>query len=218
MRRFRRMQRRRNVARAYDMALEIARVLPKSAKVLDVGCGNGFIAHHLTSILRSTVVGLDVHHTISAPIEFVLFDGQRIPLANRSADAVLLCYVLHHARDPLLILDEVARVLRPGGLAIVYEDIPRGWWDRQVCRSHNFKWQRRTGPCTFRLQEHWGACFRSAGFEIMRERRLSRWRNMGHPVSRHFYVLAKTNSPTTLGYDRTSFEDSVVKEEICAVV
>jgi len=46
-RRWRRERRRRKVGRAYDMALEIARCLPRQSRVLDVGCGNGFIAHHL---------------------------------------------------------------------------------------------------------------------------------------------------------------------------
>jgi cyclopropane fatty-acyl-phospholipid synthase-like methyltransferase len=36
------MQRRRKVGRAYDMALEIARILKPGSAVLDVGCGNGF--------------------------------------------------------------------------------------------------------------------------------------------------------------------------------
>ena len=42
------------------MALEVASVLPPRANVLDVGCGNGFIAHHLQGMLGTTVVGLDV--------------------------------------------------------------------------------------------------------------------------------------------------------------
>ena len=39
------------------MALEVAKVLPPRANVLDVGCGNGFIAHHLKGMLGTTVVG-----------------------------------------------------------------------------------------------------------------------------------------------------------------
>ena len=42
------------------MALEVASVLPPQANVLDVGCGNGFIAHHLQGLLGKPVVGLDV--------------------------------------------------------------------------------------------------------------------------------------------------------------
>ena len=46
MRRLKRERRRRKVGRAYDMALEIARAVPHGSEILDVGCGNGFIAHN----------------------------------------------------------------------------------------------------------------------------------------------------------------------------
>src|SRR5882672_2177478 len=50
-RRWRRERRRRRVGRAYDMALEIAHLIPTDSRVLDVGCGSGFIAHHLASLI-----------------------------------------------------------------------------------------------------------------------------------------------------------------------
>ena len=50
-----RERRRRKVGRAYDMALEIARAIPCGSEVLDVGCGNGFIAHHLSALLGKSV-------------------------------------------------------------------------------------------------------------------------------------------------------------------
>src|SRR5947209_5670124 len=59
-RRWARERRRRKVGRAYDMALEIARLIPHGSEVLDVGCGNGFIAHHLSVMLGTSVVGIDV--------------------------------------------------------------------------------------------------------------------------------------------------------------
>ncbi len=188
-RRWRRMRRRRLVGRSYDMALEIARVLSAGSDVLDVGCGSGFIAHHLTSILQSTVVGLDVDKNTNARINYLPYDGRHFPVKDRSFDAVLLCYVLHHAQNHRLVLDEVSRVLRDGGLAIIYEDIPKGRWDRFVCWTHNRQWRGRTGPCTFQLAQSWRTTFTSSGFEIISERPLSRWRNLAHPVSRQFYVL-----------------------------
>ena len=188
-RRFKRMRRRRKIGRAYDMALEIARVLPQRAEVLDVGCGNGFIAHHLVGILRSRVVGLDVGRSTAAPIDYLPYDGRHFPLQDQSFDAVLLCYVLHHAQDAHVVLHEVVRVLHKRGLAIIYEDIPSDWWDRLICWIHNRQWHKRTGPCTFRLETDWQQVFSSAGFEVVHERRLSRWRNLFHPVSRQFFVL-----------------------------
>src|SRR5262249_7440108 len=55
-RRLMRERRRRKVGRAYDMAIEIARMIPRGSNVLDVGCGNGFIAHHLSSMLGTNVI------------------------------------------------------------------------------------------------------------------------------------------------------------------
>jgi len=190
-RRFGRMRRRRKVGRAYDMALEIARVLPSNANILDVGCGNGFIAHHLSAMLGSRVVGLDVGPATAAAINYLRFDGRNFPFAQQSFDAVLLCYVLHHAADARSVLNEVARVLDQKGLLIIYEDMPDGWCDRIVCNVHNFLWRRRTGPCTFRVAERWKQLFNSAGFNVLADRQLSRWRNFSHPVSRHFFVLQR---------------------------
>jgi len=197
-RRLERMRRRGKVGRAYDMALEIARVLPPQADVLDVGCGNGFIAHHLVGILRSRVVGLDVGQATAARINYLPYDGRHFPLQDQSFDAVLLCYVLHHAQDAHVVLNEVARVLHDKGVAIIYEDIPGDWWDRVVCWIHNLQWRKRTGPCTFRVGNDWRNVFNSAGFEVVSERQLSRWRNLFHPVSRKFFVL-RLNEAATVG-------------------
>jgi SAM-dependent methyltransferase len=192
-RRFKRMRRRRKVGRAYDMALEVARVLPQHADVLDVGCGNGFIAHHLNAMLGTTVVGIDIGESTAARINYLPYDGRHFPVRDGSFDAVLLCYVLHHAQDARLVLNEVSRVLREGGLAIIYEDIPTLWWDRMVCWTHDRQWRSRSGPCNFQLEHGWRRVFNLAGFEILSERSLSRWRNLAHPVSRRFFVLRATD-------------------------
>jgi SAM-dependent methyltransferase len=188
-RRRRRQRRRHLVGKAYDMALEVARVIPRRTRVLDVGCGNGFIAHHLTAMLGASVVGLDVAKGADAAIEYLSYDGRRFPLRDHSFDAVLLCYVLHHAQDIQVVLGEVCRVLRDDGLVVVYEDIPCCWWDRFICWTHDLQWRGRTGHCIFRRETEWRVLFGSFGFEIVAERPLSRWRNLAHPVCRRFYVL-----------------------------
>lgn len=106
------------------------------------------------------------------------------------ADDLLHC-LLHHAQNLGVVLSELRRVLRDGGRAVIYEDIPETWWDRLVCAIHNRKWLNRTGPCTFHSAHEWRMLFSSAGFEVVDERRLSRWRNLAHPVSRRLYVLSK---------------------------
>jgi SAM-dependent methyltransferase len=189
-----RERRRRRVGRAYDMALEVARVIPRRTRVLDVGCGSGFIAHHLTAMLGAKVTGIDLAQTADAAIEYLSYDGRRFPLPNQSFGAVLLCYVLHHAQDLAVVLSEVRRVLCDGGLVVVYEDIPQSWWDRFVCWTHDLRWRGRTGHCFFRRETDWIALFAAFGFEIVTERPLSRWRNLAHPVRRRFYVLKSQSS------------------------
>jgi SAM-dependent methyltransferase len=189
MRRWRRERRRRKVGRAYDMALEIARCIPHRSRVLDVGCGNGYIAHHLTALLSSGVLGIDVAKTTEAPIAYQEFDGRTFPVADSAFDAALFCYVLHHAQDLKTIFSEVRRTLCTGGLLVIYEDIPDTAWDRIICAIHNRKWRSRTGPCSFRGEREWRDTFASEGFELCKTRRLSRWRNLAHPVSRRFFLL-----------------------------
>jgi ubiquinone/menaquinone biosynthesis C-methylase UbiE len=188
-RRWRRERRRRKVGRAYDMALEIARLVPTNSRVLDVGCGNGFVAHHLSAATGSNVIGLDLEATTEAAIDYRQFDGKHFPVADESVDAALLCYVLHHAQDLDVVMDELRRVLRRGGVVVVYEDMPESSWDRLVCLTHDWKWRKRTGRCTFRSARNWRSLFNSAGFEIVHERPLSRWRNLAHLVSRRLFVL-----------------------------
>jgi len=198
-RRWRRERRRRSVGRAYDMAQEIARAIPANLRVLDVGCGNGFIAHHLSAMLGANVIGIDLDPTTEAAIDYRQFDGKHFPVADASVDAVLLCYVLHHAQKLDVVMNELQRVLSGGGCAVVYEDIPRTRWDRLVCRTHDLKWRKRTGPCTFRRESEWRALFNSAGFEIVSDRPLSRWRNLSHPVCHRFYVLKAKDATLVQG-------------------
>lgn len=189
LRRLRRERRRRKVGRAYDMALEIARIIPNAYEILDVGCGNGFIAHHLAGLLGSYVLGIDVDGQPEAPVNFRHYNGRHFPAADHSFEAVLFCYVLHHAQDVEVMLSELKRVLKDDGLVVVYEDIPATWWDRFLCGVHNRQWRGHTGECTFRNEGEWRKTFRAVGFEIIQERALSRWRNLAHPVRREFFLL-----------------------------
>ena len=197
LRRLRRELRRRKVGRAYDMALEIGRVIPNAYEILDVGCGNGFIAQHLAGLLGSYVMGIDVEGPPEAPINFRRFNGKDFPASDNSFEAVLFCYVLHHAQDISALLSEVRRVLRDDGVVVVYEDIPATRWDRIICGIHNRKWRRRTGECTFRDVATWRDTFAGAGFEIVQQRTLSRGRKLVHPVRRHFFLLRLSQTART---------------------
>jgi SAM-dependent methyltransferase len=91
--------------------------------VLDVGCGPGFY----TKALRAAgahVIPLDnsraqLELAGDPPEGALLGDAMDLPLADASVDGVLSSNMLEHTPDPWLVLDEIERVLRPGGWAYV---------------------------------------------------------------------------------------------------
>jgi SAM-dependent methyltransferase len=90
--------------------------------VMDLGCGAGDSVDQFRSVNPSVRwVGVDLERSpevarrVRTDAEFRVFDGVRIPAEDDSFDAVYCKQVLEHVRSPGPLLDEVARVLRPGG-------------------------------------------------------------------------------------------------------
>jgi SAM-dependent methyltransferase len=90
--------------------------------VADVGAGTGALLGAIYSAAPDAqVVALDASAGMlrvartrgGAPA--VLADALALPLADGTADAVILAYVLFHVADPARAVAEAARVLRPGG-------------------------------------------------------------------------------------------------------
>jgi SAM-dependent methyltransferase len=101
--------------RARVLSCHLARLLPRDASVLDVGCGDGWVAALMAKErpdLRIRGVDVLVREGTQIPVE--RFDGERLPFEDRSMDAVTLIDVLHHAEQPGALLLEAARVARWG--------------------------------------------------------------------------------------------------------
>jgi SAM-dependent methyltransferase len=91
----------------------LAKLLPPSCDVLDVGCGDGSVAASILSQRPDLVVsGVDVLVRNRTPIPIILAAGEELPFPDESFAAVMLVDVLHHARDPMVMLREGARVAR----------------------------------------------------------------------------------------------------------
>ncbi len=102
------------------LARHLAEMLPRDARVLDVGCGDGRLAQAVLALRPDlTISGIDVLVRADAAIPVMPFDGVHIPYGDRSVDAVLFVDVLHHTTDPMTLLREAARVARH---AIVLKD------------------------------------------------------------------------------------------------
>lgn len=108
--------------------------LPQSARVLDVGCGNGGLSFSLANIrpdLRITGVdpeesSLERASKIAAEngwvnLSFEKGDGHQLNFEDGSFDAVLCQTVLTHVQDAQKVVHEMARVLKPGGVFFAAE-------------------------------------------------------------------------------------------------
>ncbi|MCY9785203.1 class I SAM-dependent methyltransferase [Nocardiopsis sp. EMB25] len=88
---------------------------------VDVGCGNGRYLDRIRSQRPDVrALGVDLSLTLlhDVPGPVVCADACRLPLADRSVDAVLAMHMLYHLPAPDTGLAEFARVLKPGGVLL----------------------------------------------------------------------------------------------------
>lgn len=112
--------------------------LPKGARVLDIGCGQGFYLPLYAELgLVATGVELDPipraeAEKKAAALGFTILDApaEHLPVPDAHFDAVVMSEVLEHLADPAPALAGVARVLKPGGLLLATvpnADYPLAW-------------------------------------------------------------------------------------------
>lgn len=96
----------------------------------DLGCGTGQIAETLASFVRRVVAVESSRQMMAAArrrlggvanVEVRSGELEALPLEDRELDAAVISLVLHHVAEPLVVLREAARVLRPGGRLLVID-------------------------------------------------------------------------------------------------
>ncbi len=116
-----------------------------AGRVLDIGCGPGWLVRFLAGHFPAMrFVGLDASLVMLAAamrglreegldgrVSFLAADGQRLPFPDAAFDAVISGATLHHLNDPVVLLNEVDRVLAPDGHVIISDlnrALPRALW------------------------------------------------------------------------------------------
>lgn len=96
----------------------------KDLDVLDVGASTGIIGNYLSRYVNQ-MVGVDIDFTaIKHASEtyqknnlcFYLADGMKLPFLNKKFDVVICAHVYEHVPDAKKLLEEIFRVLKPGGV------------------------------------------------------------------------------------------------------
>ena len=184
-----------------DMAKFRARTVEGlSGTIVEVGFGSGLNAPvyppEVTTVKAIEPSALarerSARHTagITATIDFVGLDGARLPLADASCDGALSTFTLCTIPDVAAALDELHRVVRPGGR---FHFLEHGRAPDESVRT----WQRRIEPVQKRvaggchLTRDAEALVSDAGFEIVELER----RYVKGPKPFAFFTLGRAVRP-----------------------
>ncbi len=110
-------------------------VLSEGQFLLDVGTGPGILAIELAGKFpRARVAGIDLSekmieladknkslHPDLSNLEFRVMDAKALEFPDNSFDMIISTGSMHHWKDPLRILNEIYRCLKPGRSAWIYD-------------------------------------------------------------------------------------------------
>lgn len=138
----------------------------RGGRFLDVGAGTGatgaWLADHGDLVACDFMpIALDLNREQHDAAGFVTADVQHLPFADASFDIVLCVTVLCHQSipRPQVAVDELARVVRPGGVLCLWEPGVRRLW-----RAHD----RETHSARRFARRDLSAALESAGMSVQR--------------------------------------------------
>jgi ubiquinone/menaquinone biosynthesis C-methylase UbiE len=117
----------------------LEQALPLENPVLEIGTGKGrFLVKLARHVRNITTVDISAEEQQAARlnaryfrvedrIKFVLQDAARLPWPDQSFGAVATLNAMHHIRDFQPVLEEMLRVVKPGGKLMLADFSPRGW-------------------------------------------------------------------------------------------
>ena len=128
-------------------------------RILDVGCGEKPYANLFAA---TEYIGIDIeqsgHDHARSNID-VFYDGLNIPFEDNSFDSIVCFEVLEHVFEPNKIVQEMHRVLKPGG---------------KVLLTTPFIWNEHEIPYDYGRYTYFGLnhLFAKNGFKVLNQKRI----------------------------------------------
>ncbi len=135
-------------------------------RVLDCGCGMGFYLMTMGKLRDLTLIGvdgdvarLDWAEREHVPARLASVDIHDLPFADNSFDKVLMTEVLEHLADDRTAMNEIFRILKPGGvlaLSVPHANYPFLWDPiNKIIEALGMRPLRGAGPITGLWSNHW---------------------------------------------------------------
>lgn len=129
------------------------------AAIADVGCSTGYMLEDLAGAYPdATLIGVDLiaaglrkaHENVPSA-RLLHADACALPIADASIDVVVSVNLLEHVPDDRAALAEMARILRPGGHAVIV--VPGGprtydYYDRFLGHERRYRRHELAAKCT----------------------------------------------------------------------
>ena len=106
----------------------VSRVMElQGRKILDLGCGNGNVIRMLQENREAEYSGVDISEAmileaqkrVGKGVELKAADAAALPYNNDIFDIIICNASFHHYTDPDAALEEIKRVLKPGGTLVL---------------------------------------------------------------------------------------------------
>ncbi|MGA8728150.1 MAG: class I SAM-dependent methyltransferase [Terracidiphilus sp.] len=115
-----------------DLARRISQEIPQGSAVLEVAPGPGYFCIELAKLDSYSITGLDISHTFvkmaekkaaqaGVKVDFKQGSASKMPLQSNSFDFLLCRAAFKNFADPVGALQEMSRVLRPGGRGLIID-------------------------------------------------------------------------------------------------
>jgi SAM-dependent methyltransferase len=170
--------------RTLPMLLNLLRERAPAGRTLDFGSGDGWFARQMRgSGLIDEVVPVDVQARKNSFVQPQLYDGKRLPFADRSFDLVYSVDVLHHCPDPAASLRDLVRC--SNRLVLLKDHTWRTRLGKFTLALLDEIGNRKFGiPCLYRYQRRWEwfDVIQSEGFRLVQST---------HPAECHTGLLGR---------------------------